>query len=99
MLLNEYYPALPAMNLTITYELRGFTPEEAKVIFHTRPQLLSLNEMFMVANIMNTIRKSSKTLFDVAVRLYPNSPVAQFNVAAMEMEQVFTKGQLPGSSK
>ena len=85
-MLNDLYPPLRRNEYTIEYEVRGFNTQEAAEIFRTRPHLLSLNEMFMVANGYGHDSEEFKNVFDVAARLYPESPVAQLNVGAMEIE-------------
>lgn len=86
-LLQNVYPSLRRNEYTITYEVRGFTPIEAKEIIRTRPQFLSLNEIFMVAHLYEKGTKDFLDVFDIAAKLYPGSPVAQFNVAASEIEK------------
>lgn len=85
-MLEYMYPPLRRNEYTIEYEIRGFNAEEAQKVFKTRPQLLSLNEMFLVANLYQRDSEEFKQVFDVAARLFPDSPVAQFNVGAMEIE-------------
>ena len=86
VLLEDFYPPLRRNEYTISYEVRGFNAQEAKELLRTRPQLLSLNEMFMVAEGYSRDSQEFKEVFDIAARLYPDSPVARFNVAAMEIE-------------
>lgn len=86
MMLENMYPPLRRNEYTIEYEIRGFTPLEAREVFRTRPQLLSLNEMFMVANLYERDSEEFRQVFDVAARLFPDSQVAQLNVAAMEID-------------
>ena len=86
MLLNEYYPPLRRNEYTVSFVARKFSVDEAKRQIQTRPQYLSLNEMFMVANTYPKNSKEFKEVFDIASRLYPNDPVAQTNAAAMDLE-------------
>ncbi len=85
-MLEELYPPLRRNEYNISYEVRGFNAQEASDLIGTRPQLLSLSEMFMAAELFDHGSKEFKNVFDIAARLYPNSRVAQFNVAAMEIE-------------
>ena len=86
MLLKDYYPPLRRNEYTIAYVARPFDVEEAKVVIKTKPQYLSLNEMFLVANTYPKDSKEFKEVFDIAVRMYPDNPVAQLNTAALELE-------------
>lgn len=85
-LLTDYFPELRRNEYTIEYEVRGFNTQEAKSLIWTRPQLLSLNEMFMVANLYAPESQEYKDVFNIATRMYPESPVAQLNTAAMEIK-------------
>lgn len=70
----------------IEYEVRGFNTQEAKALVWSRPQLLSLNEFFMVAGLYEPSSREYRDIFDIAARMYPESQVAQFNTGAMEVE-------------
>lgn len=86
MLLEGYFPQLRRNEYTICYEVRGFSPQQAAALIGTRPQLLSLNEMFLVSQLYPHSSQEFKNVFDVAARMYPDSEVAQFNAAAVEIE-------------
>ena len=85
-LLDEYYPHLRRNEYTIAYIARAFSVEEAKVLIKTKPQQLSLNEMFLVANTYPKNSRDFKEVFDIAVRLYPDSEFANMNSAALDIE-------------
>ncbi|MDR1357158.1 MAG: DUF3868 domain-containing protein, partial [Tannerellaceae bacterium] len=81
-LLNEMYPKLRRVVSRIEYTVRGFDVNEAKEVIKTRPQQLSLNEMFLVANTYEEGSKEFAEVFETAVRVFPNDPVANLNAAA-----------------
>jgi outer membrane protein OmpA-like peptidoglycan-associated protein len=81
-MLNEIYPRLRRVVSRIEYTVRGFNIEEAKEVIKTRPQQLSLNEMFLVANTYEEGSKEFEEVFETAVRIFPNDPVANLNAAA-----------------
>lgn len=85
-LLNNYYPPLRRNEYEIAYIARAFDVNEAKSVIKTRPQLLSLNEMFLVAQTYPKGSADFKEVFDVAARLFPNDPVANMNAATVELE-------------
>lgn len=87
MLLRDFYPPLRRNDYTITYVARAFDVEEAKLVIKTKPQYLSLNEMFLVAHSYEKDSKEFKEVFDIAVRMYPDQPIAQLNTAATEIEK------------
>jgi len=49
-LLNKLYPPLRRNDYEISFVSRPFDVDEAKEVIKTRPRLLSLNEMYLVAN-------------------------------------------------
>lgn len=86
MLLQDYYPQLRRNDYTIAFVAKKFSIDEAKTQIRTKPQYLSLNEMFLVANTYPKNSKEFKEVFDIASRMYPDNPVAQLNTGAMELE-------------
>ena len=85
-LLNYYYPPLRRNEYTIEYSVRSFNTEEASDIYRTRPELLSLNELFMVASKMKEGSEEFVKVFDYAAQKNPDSPVAQYNRAIAEIK-------------
>ncbi len=72
---------------TVRYVVRGFDVEEAKQIIRTRPQQLSLQEMFLVAQTYEKGSNEFNEVFDVAVRMFPDDPTANINAAAIELQR------------
>lgn len=87
ILLQDCYPALRRTDYTVDYVIRGFNVEEAKEIIKTRPQNLSLQEMFAVAQTYQPGSEEFNHVFDVAVRLYPADPIANLNAANALLER------------
>jgi len=85
VLLNDYYPALRRIEYTFSYIARAFDIEEAKEVMKTKPQHLSLNEMFLVAQTYEKGTKEFDQIFDIAVRLFPDNDVANLNAAVQEI--------------
>lgn len=87
-LLNDCYPGLRHSDYVVNYVVRAYTDvNEAKEILKKSPQLLSLEEMFRVAQTYDKGSDDFNEVFDVAVRMYPNDPVANINAAAMELQR------------
>ena len=86
-LLQDCYPALRHSDYTVRYVVRGFNVEEAKQIIRTRPQQLSLQEMFLVAQTYEKGSDEFNEVFDVAVRMFPDDPTANINAAAIELQR------------
>lgn len=85
-LLADYYPDLRRNEMVIRFVVKAFDLEEAKEIIRTRPQYLSLNEMYLVANSYTKGSNEFKQVFDVASNLFPNDQVAVLNAATAELE-------------
>lgn len=85
-LLNSYYPPLRRTEYVVVYNVRPFNVEEAREIIKTNPKLLSLNEMYLVAQSYPAGSKEFKEVFDIAVRLYPDSDIAILNSASADIE-------------
>ena len=83
---EQYYPALRRTEYIIAYEVRPFNVAEAREIIKTNPRLLNLNEMFLVAQSYDPQSEQSKEVYDIAVHLYPNEPIAIINSSSAEIE-------------
>lgn len=75
-LLNELYPVLRRNEYRIEYNVRNFDLEEAKRQIETRPDLLSLSEMYKVAGSYGKGTPEYDKVMAVAVRYFPTSPAA-----------------------
>lgn len=87
MLLEEAYPSLREAVCKVNYDVRALNVEEAKMVIKERPQDLSLNEMFMVANSYGVQSPEFAGIFETAARLYPNDPTALLNAAASALSR------------
>lgn len=81
-MLKNLYPQLRRVVSRVDYSVRGFSIEEAKEIIKTRPQQLSLEEMFLVANSYDKGDAAFSEVFETAVRMFPEDKVANLNAAA-----------------
>lgn len=81
-MLADLYPQLRRTVCSIDYTVRGFNAEEAKEVITTSPQLLDLNEMYMVANMYPEGSAEFNEVFEIAVRMFPEDVTANLNAAA-----------------
>lgn len=87
-LLQDCYPGLRHSDYVVNYVVRAYTDvNEIKEILKKNPQLLSLEEMFRVAQTYEKGSEAFNEVFDIAVRMYPNDPTANINAAAMELQR------------
>ena len=84
-LLNDFYPPLRRNDYKIAFVSRPFDVDEAAEVIKTRPKLLSLNEMFHVANTFPAESAEYREVFEVASKTFPESETANINVAVTEL--------------
>lgn len=81
-LLDNCYPALRHSDYTIEYEVKSYAdPKEIERVLRTAPQNLSLEEFYILAETYESGSDEFNDLFETAVRMYPNDPVANLNAA------------------
>ena len=86
-LLADVFPALRHSDYVVTYVVRPFTVEEARQLIGTKPQQLSPNEMFLVAQTYPVGSQDFNDVFEVAVRMFPNDPTANLNAAVSALQR------------
>lgn len=86
-LLRECYPALRHSDYIISYEVRGFDVDETREIIKTRPQQLSLQELYNLAQTCEPGSEEFNHTFRVAVLMFPDDATANLNAAAMELQR------------
>ncbi|MDR1115026.1 MAG: DUF3868 domain-containing protein [Tannerella sp.] len=79
---EELYPKLRRVVCEVSYTVKDFSFEEAKENLAIAPQLLSLNEMYIVANTYEVGSPEFLNVFEVARREFPDDPVANLNGAS-----------------
>lgn len=94
-LLAACYPALRHSDYHIKYKIRPFNVDEAKELIKSRPQLLSQNEMFMVAQTYEPGSKEFSEVMEIAVRMFPNDPTANLNAACTRLNAGDAEGAKP----
>ncbi|MGM9835135.1 MAG: DUF3868 domain-containing protein [Muribaculaceae bacterium] len=81
-LLRECYPALRHTDYRITYTVRGYSDvDEIKAVMAKRPQNLSLNEFYLVAQTYESGSHEFAEVFETAARMFPDDAVANLNAA------------------
>ena len=86
-MLKEIYPGLRKVNLKLEYTVANFDVQQGRIVIKTNPKYLSLNEMYQVANSYPKGSDDFVNVFDIAVRMYPNDPVANLNSAAVALSR------------
>ena len=86
VLLTACYPGLRHSDYVVNYVVRPFTVEEAKELLYSKPQQLSLEEMFRVAQTYEAGTPEFNEVFEIAVRMFPSDPTANLNAAVIQLQ-------------
>lgn len=87
-LLKNVYPALRHSDYTVEYVVRSFSDvNEIARILKTSPNKLSLNELMLLAKSLDPQSDEYADVFDTAVVMFPNDPVANLNAAVINMRR------------
>lgn len=86
-LLKEFYSALRRSFCVVDFTVRAYTTEEAKQIIKENPKLLSLKEMYEVANSYPKGSAETGEAYLIAQKLYPQDVDAVTNAASMLLTQ------------
>lgn len=81
-MMNTYYPRLRRLSIEVDYEVREVTNAEAARLIYTEPKMLSLQEMYRVANMYRPGTKEYKEAYQIAADTYPQDVVANINAAS-----------------
>ena len=84
-LLREFYPPLRRNEYHISFVSRGFSIDETAGVLQSRPKLLSLNEMFLLAKTYPEDSPKYKEVFDIAANTFPGDATANINAAVGEL--------------
>ncbi len=85
-LLNDFYPPLRRNDYSISFVSRPFNVKEAAEVINTRPKLLSLNEMYLVAGSFKDEGKEFNHIFEIAAQTFPDDATANINVAVQDLQ-------------
>lgn len=86
-LLQQVYPALRHSDYTVHYTVRPFSVEDTRRLLRTRPQLLSLDEMYRLAQTYEAGSDDFNEVFDIAVRLFPEDETANLNAMLVAISE------------
>lgn len=87
-LLEHIYPALRHSDYRIDYEVRSFSdPKQILEVMRLHPKNLSLEELFVAAQSLEPGSPEFNEVFEVAVRLFPDSEEANLNAGINAMNR------------
>ena len=87
-MLQEFYPALRHTEYRIKYQVKRFD-DLAKIrqVMRTKPNRLTLREFFLLGNSVPAGSEEFNEIFETAVRMYPDNPVANINAANAALQR------------
>lgn len=86
-LTSDYFPELRRIEYSIRYSVKPFDNlDEAKEILNTKPELLSVAEMYMIAKSYGLNLKEQRKVMDIAAKTYPDNPLARINAAVAALD-------------
>jgi len=85
-MLEHFYPALRHTDYRIAYNVSTYNDiDKIKRVFAEKPQNLSLNEFYLLAQEYEPGTDEYTEVFETAVRMYPHDETANLNAANAEM--------------
>ena len=94
-MLATWYPALRRSDYHISYIVRPFSVDEARRLVFTKPQQLSLEEMFLVAQTCEPGSAEFNEVMEIAVRMFPDDATANLNAACTRLNAGDAAGAKP----
>ena len=82
---ESIYPLLRRIEVTVNYNVDKVTNEQAAELIYTRPQMLSLQEMYRVARYYRPGTEQYREIYEIAAHHFPDDAVANINAASAEI--------------
>ena len=86
ILLEEFYPALRRTTFSLSFDVRPYTSEELPGVFETKPECLSLYEMYQLAGLYASRGENPLPVYKKAYEQFPGDIVAVLNYANALLE-------------
>lgn len=86
-LLKNYFPALRLVVINVEFNIDAYNLDRIKEVIYTKPENLSLEEMFRLSETYDENSKEYVDLFQIAVKIYPNSEIAVHNALVAHLQK------------
>lgn len=86
-ILPQWFPQLRCTEFTINTHLKPMTDLQLREVLKKNPELMSLNEIYRVAGTYEHGSKEWHDVMAVALREFPEDPIANTNAAALAIER------------
>lgn len=84
-MLRTYFPRLRRIEVVVEYRIRTLGAEEVGELIYTHPDLLSLSEMYAVAQYYRPGTDQYREVYEIAAFHFPDDVTANVNAAAAVM--------------
>lgn len=84
---DEFFPKLRRTDYMINYVVSSFTIEEAKEMLINEPQLLSLEELFLIAQSYERGTEPFYETMQAGVELFPEDQIANLNASGVALSR------------
>jgi outer membrane protein OmpA-like peptidoglycan-associated protein len=81
-MLDKIFPLLRRSDYQIEYTVPAFSVEKGIQLLKTKPSMLSLEEMYLIAHTYEKGSEAYNEVFKIADKIYPKDKVANLNAAA-----------------
>ena len=82
-MLDNLFPLLRRSDYQIEYAVPEFSLEKAEQLLETKPNMLSLDEMYRIAATRQKGSPAFNKVFKIAGQTYPNDPIACINASTV----------------
>ena len=79
---SEEFPLLRRLRITVSYAVRSVDAREAARLIYTHPQMLSLQEMYGVAQYYRPGTEQYREVYEIAAWHFPGDVLAHINAAS-----------------
>ena len=87
-MLANFYPALRHTEYRVTYEVKRFDDvDKIREVMRTKPNRLTLREFYILGNACQPGSDEFNEVYETAVRMYPDDPVANINAANAALQR------------
>ncbi|MDR0412203.1 MAG: DUF3868 domain-containing protein [Dysgonamonadaceae bacterium] len=82
-MLDKLFPLMRRSDYRIEYTVPAFSVEKGKQLLKTKPEMVSVEEMYLIANTYEKGSEPFKEVFNIAGVVYPDDVTAAVNAAAV----------------
>jgi hypothetical protein len=92
---KDLFPLLRRTQVAISFKVLPATDEQARELITTRPELLSIKDIYRLAESLEPDSPQLIRMYKTAVEIYPDDPVANNNMAALSLRKGDAAGAAP----